>query len=186
MVPLTALLLPIFVAAVLVFIASSVIHVVLGYHKSDYKKHPREDELRSALRGVGLERGTYAIPRAETTKEMGSPEMLDKYKEGPVAMITVLPSGPPQMAKGLALWFGYSLVVGLFAAYIGGRTLGAGADYLAVFRVTGAVSFVAYGVGNLVDSVWKGQAWSATARHVADGLIYSLLTAGAFGWLWPI
>ena len=44
---------------------------------------------------------------------------------------------------------------------------------------------MAYGVGPLVDSIWKGQPWSATLKSVFDGLLYALVTAGVFGWLWP-
>ena len=64
-------------------------------------------------------------------------------------------------------------------------TDGEGSDYLVVFRVVGTSSFMAYGLANLVDSVWKAQPWGTTVRHTVDGLVYSLLTAGVFGWLWP-
>ena len=40
MIPLTALWLPILVSAVFVFIASSVIHMMLGYHKAYYGTLP--------------------------------------------------------------------------------------------------------------------------------------------------
>jgi hypothetical protein len=33
--------------------------------------------------------------------------------------------------------------------------------------------------------VWKQKPWSMTFKHVFDGLVYALLTAGVFGWLWP-
>jgi hypothetical protein len=29
------------------------------------------------------------------------------------------------------------------------------------------------------------QPWSMTFKEVIDGLVYGLLTAGTFGWLWP-
>jgi len=38
MIPLTALWLPILVSAVIVFFASFIMHMVLAYHKSDYRK----------------------------------------------------------------------------------------------------------------------------------------------------
>ena len=60
-----------------------------------------------------------------------------------------------------------------------------GTNYLLVFRMVGATAFMAYGVGQIVNSVWKGQPWSMTIKDLFDGLIYSLLTAGTFGWLWP-
>jgi hypothetical protein len=86
--------------------------------------------------------------------------------------------------SALWLWFAYCLVVSLFVAYLTGRTVPAGSDYLAAFRVAGATAFLAYGVANLVDSIWKGQAWGRTFRHMFDGLLYSLVTAGVFGWHW--
>ena len=37
MIPLTTLWLPILLSAVIVFFASSIMHMVLSYHKSDYR-----------------------------------------------------------------------------------------------------------------------------------------------------
>jgi hypothetical protein len=184
MVPLTALWLPILLAAVIVFVASSILHMVLPYHRSDYQRLPDEDKLTAALRAAGLTRGLYIFPYC-THKEMKSPAMIEKYKQGPVGMLTVFPSGPPAMPKFLAMWFAYCLVIGLFVACLTGSTVAPGAPYLAVFRVAGIAAFLAYGVGQLVNSIWGGQPWSVTIKHVIDGVIYGLLTAGTFGWLWP-
>lgn len=184
MVPLTALWLPILLAAVIVFFASSIMHMVLPYHRSDYQKLPDEDKLLAALRAAGLKRGLYVFPFC-THKEMRSPAMIEKYNQGPVGMLTVFPSGPPAMPKFLAMWFVYCLVIGFFVAYLTGHTVAPGARYLAVFRVAGTAAFLAYGVGQLVNSIWAGQPWSVTIKHVIDGLVYGLLTAGTFGWLWP-
>jgi hypothetical protein len=184
MVPLTALWLPILLAAVIVFVASSIMHMFLPYHRSDYQKLPDEDKLLAGLRAAGLKRGLYIFPFC-THKEMKSPAMIEKYKQGPVGMLTVFPSGPPAMPKFLAMWFAYCLVIGLFVACLTGGTVAPGAPYLAVFRVAGTAAFLAYGVGQLVNSIWAGQPWSVTIKQVIDGLIYSLLTAGTFGWLWP-
>lgn len=185
MVALTALWLPIVLSAVFVFAASAIAHMVLTYHRTDFKKLPGEDKVLEALRGANLAPGAYAFPHMSSAKEMGSPAMLEKYKQGPVGIAMVLPSGPPSLGKNLGLWFGYCLVVGVFVAYIAGRTLSAGTEYLAVFRITGAVAFLGFAAGDLVDTIWKGQPWSTTIKGVFDGLIYSLLTAGVFGWLWP-
>ena len=185
MVPILALWLPIVVAAVLVFVVSSFVHMALRYHASDYRPLPKEDETLAALGSAGVTPGFYTFPYCKTPKEMGSPEMVEKYKRGPVGHLTVFPNGAPVMVKFLGLWFGYCLLVGVFIAYLAGRTLTAGTDYLHVFRVTGAVAFMAYGVGQLVNSIWRGQPWSVTVKDVFDGLVYSLVTAGAFGWLWP-
>jgi len=184
MVSLTVLWLPIVLAAIIVFIASSLLHMVLPYHRSDYKQLPEEDKVLTALRGAGLKRGLYMFPFT-THKEMNSPAMVEKYKQGPVGMLTVFPSGPVAMPKFLAMWFVYCLVIGFFVAYLTGHTLGPGKPYLAVFRVAGTAAFMAYGLGNLSNGIWKGQPWSVTVKEVIDGLIYGLLTAGTFGWLWP-
>lgn len=184
MVFLTALWLPILLSAVIVFIASSVLHMVLPYHRNDYTPVPDEDKVMAALRSAGLKRGLYIFPFC-THQSMKSPEVQEKYKQGPVGMLTVFPSGPPVMTKFLGMWFGYCLIIGFFVAYLTGRTVAPGANYLVVFRVAGTAAFLAYGLGHLSNGIWKGQPWGMTIKEVVDGLLYGLLTAGTFGWLWP-
>jgi hypothetical protein len=184
MVSLTSLWLPILLSAVIVFIASSIIHMVLPYHRSNYRPLPDEEKLLAALRSASLKRGLYYFPFS-TFKEMKSPAMIEKYNQGPVGMMTILPSGPLAMPKFLGMWFVYCLVIGLFVAYLTGRTAAPGTPYLGVFRVAGTAAFLAYGLGHLHNSIWGGQPWSVTIKHVVDGLVYGLLTAGTFGWLWP-
>lgn len=185
MVGIGALWMPILLSAVAIFIASSLSHMVLKLHKNDYKRLDNEPETMAALRQADLKPGTYAFPCPADTKDMGSPEMLEKYNQGPVGFMNIMPSGPPAMGKYLVQWFIYCVIVGIFVAYLTGRTVAAGSEYLAVFRVAGTSAFLAYGVGEIVDSVWKAQPWSTTIRHMTDGFVYSLLTAGVFGWLWP-
>jgi hypothetical protein len=184
MVPLTALWLPILLSAVIVFIASSIIHMVLPYHRSDYRQLPEEDKLLAALRGFGLKQGLYVFPFC-THKDMKSPAAIEKYKQGPVGFLTVFPSGPPALPKYLVKWFLYCLLIGFFVAYLTGRTVTPGATYPAVFRVAGTAGFLAYGLGHVSNAIWKGQPWGMTIKEMFDGLIYGLLTAGTFGWLWP-
>jgi hypothetical protein len=184
MVSLTALWLPILLSAVIVFVASSIMHMLLPYHRSDYQRLPDEDGVLAALRAAGLKRGLYIFPFC-THNEMKSPAVVEKYKQGPVGMMTVLHNGPPAMPKFLGLWFGYCLLIGVFVAYLSGRTLGFGANYLEVFRVAGTTAFLAYGLGHLSNGIWKGQTLSMTIKEVIDGLVFGLLTAGTFGWLWP-
>ncbi len=185
MVPISALWIPILLSAVIVFVASSVLHMVLPYHKSDYRKLPEEDRVVDVLRAAGVTPGpAYHFPHT-THIEMKSPEVAEKFKRGPIGLLTVIPSGPPAMGKYLGMWFVYCVVVGIFAAFVAGSTLRPGTRYLVVFHLTGLAAFLAYGVGHLQDSIWRGQSWGVTAKHVFDGLIYALLTAGTFGWLWP-
>ncbi len=185
MVPVMDLWLAILLAAVLVFIASSILHMVLPFHRGDYRKLPDEEKLMEAMRIVGVPPGNYAFPCPKDPQDMGSPEMLEKYKKGPVGMVNIMPTGAPNMAKFLAFWFVYCIVIGIVVAYVTGRCLGPGAEYLAVFQIAGTAAFLGYAGGHAQDSIWKGQSWGTTIKHVIDGLIYALLTAGVFEWLWP-
>jgi hypothetical protein len=184
MVPLTALWLPILLSAVIVFVASFIMHMVLPYHHGDYSQLPDEDKILAVLRAAGLKRGLYIFPFC-THKDMKSPALIEKQKQGPVGFMTIVPSGPPAMPKFLIQWFVYCLLIGFFVAYLTGRTVAPGAQYLAVFRVAGTAAFFAYGLGHLSNGIWKGQMWWVTIKEVFDGLVYGLLTAGTFGWLWP-
>lgn len=184
MVSLAALWLPILLSAVIVFIASSILHMVLPYHKNDYSKLPDEEKVVAALRGMTLPRGLYIFPYC-THQEMKKPEMVEKYKKGPVGHMTIFPSGQINMGKYLGQWFVYCLIVAFFAAYLASRTLMPGTHYLQVFRVVGTAAFMAFGIGTLANGIWKGQPWGMTIKETVDGLIYGLLTAGTFGWLWP-
>ena len=179
-----SLWLPILIAAALVFIASSVIHMMLGFHNKDVGAIPDERRVADALRPFQIPPGDYALPHGDA-KEMATPEFIQKTKEGPVAIITVLPNKPMSMGRSLVKWFGYSLVVGGVAAYVAGLTLGIGAEYGEVFRVVAAVSFAGYSLAVLQASIWWGRSWGYTVRTMADGLVYALLTGGVFGWLWP-
>lgn len=181
---LASLWMPIVLSAIIVFVASSIMHMLLPYHRNDYRKLPDEEKVLGFLRGVGLTRGLYVFPFG-THKDMNTPEMKERYKQGPVGMMTVLESAPPAMPKFLGLWFLYCLIIGFFVAYLAWHTLAVGTNYIVVFRVVGTAAFLAYGVGQLSNGIWKSQPWSMTIKEALDGLVYALLTAGTFGWLWP-
>lgn len=183
MVPLASLWLPILLSAVIVFIVSAIIHMVLPYHRSDFAKVPNEDAAMDALRPVPP--GDYMMPHVSGPAEMKNPAIIEKAKRGPVAVLTVLPSGPPAMGKNLVQWFVYAVVVSLFAAYVAGRALGPGVEYLDVFRFAGAAAFLGYSMALAQNAIWYGRRWNTTLKSMFDGLIYGLLTAGTFGWLWP-
>ena len=185
MTALTALWLPILLSAVLVFIASSIIHMLPLWHKSDYPAMPQQDVVMAALAPMSIPPGEYMLPRAANMQEMKTPEFTEKLKRGPVMIATVMPPGPMSMGRSLSLWFIYLVVVSIFAAYIAGRALPPGAYYLDVFRFAGATAFIGYSVALWQMSIWYRRAWRYTVIETFDGLIYALLTAGTFGWLWP-
>ena len=184
MVSLGALWLPIILSAVLVFVLSSIIHMVLGYHAKDYTKLPNEDAVRAAIRSGNPEPKQYVIPYCHP-KEMGSPEAKRKFEEGPVGVLNIKPTGSFGMGRSLVQWFVFSLVVSFFVAYIASHALQPGSEYLRVFQIVGAVAFLSYAAGQIPAAIWMGKPWMVASKEVLDGLIYGCATAGVFGWLWP-
>ena len=130
---LTDLWLPILLSAGFVFIVSSILHMVIPIHKGDYKKVPGEENVLAQMRAQGVPPGEYMFPCAGCMKDMDSPEMVEKYRKGPVGFMTVVPSGEWKMGKNLVQWFLYTIMVGIFTAYIAYHGLSRGAEYLAVF-----------------------------------------------------
>lgn len=185
MVPIPELWLPILLSGAGVFVVSSVIHMMLPYHRSDFSGVPQEDKVQDALRGFDIPPGDYVIPYAANGQEMASESYKERVNKGPVLFFTMLTPGMPNMGPQLIQWFVYSLIIGVFAAYLTGRTLAPGEDYLTVFRFAGTVTFVAYSLGLWQNSIWYKRKWSTTMKSTFDGLVYAAVTGGFFGWLWP-
>jgi uncharacterized membrane protein len=185
MVPLASLWLPILLSAILAFVASFVLHMLLPLHRNDLRKVPREDDLLDALRRLDVPPGDYAAPHATGPEAMKDPAFVDRMKKGPLVLMTVSPGQAPSMSRELGLWFVYCLVVSVFAAYLAGRAVGPGTEYLEVFRFAGTSAFLGYSLALVQHSIWYRRNWGTTLKSMFDGLVYALLTAGVFGWLWP-
>jgi hypothetical protein len=184
MTALHALWLPLLLSSVIVFIASSIIHMLSPWHKSDYPMLPNQDAIMDALRPLGIPLGDYMIPRPKDRAEMQTPEFKEKLKKGPFLVMTVMDSNV-NMGQRMGSWFVYIVVVGIFGGYVAARALPPTANYLQVFRFVGATAFVGYSLGLWQMSIWYSRSWSTTIKSTVDGLIYACLTAGTFGWLWP-
>jgi hypothetical protein len=173
--------LAILVASALAWILSALVWMVFGWHNSDYASPKDEKAVRAAL--SGLNPGLYNVPHCVSQKDMAAPEMRQKMQEGPVALITIMPSGMPRMGGMLLSSFVYNVFVSVLCAYFVTRTLTTDASYLQVFRVTGAVAFASYGIAYIQDYIWFGRPLGVTAKSLLDALLYALVTGGAFGWL---
>ncbi len=185
MVDIVSLWLPILVSAVFVFILSSIIHMVFGYHAGDWKKTPDENAFGDAIRKLNIPPGQYMYPCAGSMKEMNTPEFQEKVKTGPGLIMTIWPGGRTSMAGNLIQWFVYSVIIGIFAAYVAGRALGPEEHYLAVFRFVGVTAFCCYAIAGWQEVIWYKRSLGMALRNTFDGLLYALVTAGTFGWLWP-
>jgi hypothetical protein len=173
---LTALWLPILLSSVFVFIVSSILHMALPWHKGDFVKVPNEDKVRDALRGFAIPPGEYMMPHCGSSQEMKSPEFTEKLKQGPVMMMTVLPSGPFNMRRARQ-WFLYSS-----SSESSPLRRGALSRRPTTCRLPLAGCRVRPILALTQASIWNG-APGHDVKFLIDGLIYGLITAGTFGWL---
>jgi hypothetical protein len=182
MVALSMLWLPILVATVFVFVASSLLWMVFpSWHNKDYGRIPNEKPILDTLTDV--KSGQYLVPTMDWGKM--TPEARDEAQKKPWALMYVRNPSAFSFPKTLGLYFIYMLIVNIFVAYLTGRTTAAGTSYLQVFRIAGTTAFMAFALRSVPDSIWYGKPWKVTFKEMIDGLIYALLIAGTFGWLWP-
>ncbi len=175
---------PILFSGLAVFALSAVSWTLLPFHNKEWNKLSNEDAVAAALRASSPAPGLYSLPHAADAKAMGTPEMQAKLAGGPVAYLTVAPNGNPAMGPMMAKSVIYNIIVSLFVAYVASLTLARDAEYLAVFRVTGTVAFMAYAFGTVPDSIWFAKPWKSYRLHAADALVYGLVVGGFFGWLY--
>lgn len=186
MVSLEQLWLPIVAAAVFVFVASSIIHMVIKWHASDYRKLANEDAVREVVRAGNPPPGQYVIPYCADPKEMKSPEMQKKYAEGPLGFLMLRPNGAVAMGPMLGMWFALNAFVALVAAYITAHAIVVpNPSGLSIARYAGSVTFMAYGVGSLSGGIWMAKPWSSVTKELLDAAIYAAVSGAAFAWLWP-
>lgn len=172
-------------SAVAVFVLSSLVHMVLKWHNSDYHALPNEDEVRTAIQKSSPSPGQYVLPYCPDMKQMQAPEFRQKFVDGPVGFLMLRPRGMPNMGPALGQWFGYTAVVSVFAAYIASRTLPVGAPAVAVFRLVATATFLAYAGGAVPNGIWMGKPWRSVAKELLDALIYAVATGCVFACLWP-
>jgi hypothetical protein len=185
MVTLLDLWLPIVASAVAVFVLSSLVHMVFKWHNVDYRALANEDDVRTMIQRMNPAPGEYLLPHCPDMKGMQSPDMQQKFRDGPVALITLRRCGAPNMGRPLAQWFLYTIVVAVFAGYVASRVLPAGAHAARVLQVIATVAFMTYAGGSVQSGIWMGKPWRSVAKDALDALLYGLATGAVFGWLWP-
>lgn len=185
MVSLAALWLPIVLGAVAVFITSSLVHMVFKWHNAHYLKLPNEDEVRAAIRKGAPAPGHYVLPHCLDMKQAQSPEMRQKFADGPIGHFFVSANGLPNIGKHLGQWFVLSLVVSVLAGYVASHSLPAGAQFGDVLRVIWVIGLLAYGAGPVMDGIWHARPWREVAVDLLDAFIYGLSAALPFALLWP-
>jgi len=118
-------------------------------------------------------------------KDMASPEMQQKFQEGPVGLVVLRSPGKPNMGKSLGQWFVLNLLIALLCGHLAAGSVAAGASLHHVFHLVGLVSFLAHGGGSIQSGIWMGMPWRAVAKDLLDALIFGVLSGVVFMWLWP-
>lgn len=185
MTPLASLWIPILVTVVLLFVASSLIHTVLPWHKSDFKHIPEEEAIRSLLGPLHTPPGDYVVPHCTSMSVMSTPEHQEKLARGPVLVMTVLPNGQPSMGPKFLQWIAALIAASILTACIAAAALPPGAERRAIWHLTGLVTLGIYAFGSWPQSIWLGRDWWSAAKDTFDAVIYAAITAGVFGWFWP-
>lgn len=185
MVTITELWQPILLAAVLSFFSGFVLYMLLPVHAKDWSMLPDEAGLMARLGEAKVGPGNYLFPCPASPKEMMSPEFIAKVEQGPVGIAIVRPSGRVTMAPQLAKMALYHLLVSVMVGYVAGRTLAPGIEYLRVFQIAGATATLGYTAGVFPFAIWYRPSARYVINQILDGIVWGLLTAGAFGWLWP-
>lgn len=182
---LTEFWLPILLSAAGVFIASSILHMVLKFwHMPDYSAFSNEDAVREAVRGGATKPGVYTLPYCRM-EDMNKPEVREKFEEGPVGMLVLQKSGMPSMGKHLAQWFGFCLLVPILTAFIAAGSVEADAGFSDTFGQVALVAFMGFAVGAIPYGIWWGHPWKVVVKELVDGAIYAAITGTIFAWLWP-
>lgn len=184
MTDLTALWLPILLAAVVCHVASFILWAASKWHNPDINPVPDQDAADAAINGLNLKPGFYMLPCSHDKEDWKKPEVIERYKRGPWATINVFP-GQPNMGKNLGLTLLMFFIISIGVAYLAASVLAPGTAYTKVFQVTCTAAVLAYTFGGVINGIWFGKPAGWVIRDIIDAAIYACITAGMFAWLWP-
>lgn len=184
MISMAGLWLPVLVAAIAVFIASSLIHMVFKWHNSDYRRLDNEADVLAALRTRLPAPGQYTFPHCTDMKAMQEADMQAKYNTGPVGLLTILPNGAPRIGRSLGQWFALNLVIAALAAGVARHVLGDSNAHNAA-HLAAILTFLTYAGGSIQSGIWMGKGWGSVLKDQLDALIYAIASGLVFLWLWP-
>jgi hypothetical protein len=164
---LIALWIPILLAAIVMFFASSIAWMLLPFHKHDWAKLPDQAAAMNALAGV--EPGQYLAPHGD----MNAPWFA-----------SILVQRRVNMGTRLTLWFLNQLLIAALTAYLIYYALPPEAEYLLVFRIAGTALVLGQIGALFARAIWWGWKWNVVLVEAVEGVVYALLAAGVFGWWW--
>jgi len=177
--------LPILLSGFFAWLASALIHMLIKYHNSDYKQLNNEEAISDAIAHGKSPVGFYTLPYCADFKDMEDPKVQQRFKDGPVAIVTIMESGLPPMGKLLVQQFLFFLIGSVFIGYVVSLGLMTGSPQIEIFQILFVVGFICFGWASIPYSIWFGHPWSVTLKYLIDALIYAAIIAATFVWLWP-
>jgi hypothetical protein len=181
--PFLALWLPTLVSAVAVFILSSIIHMVVPWHKNDYSRFPDEAAVLDSLRMHNLASGEYMAPRPSSRQDMSSPEFREKVKRGPLVILNIAHGDSVSMGRPLILWFVYVVVISALAGHIAWSINHDDSAY--IFHAVALTALLGYAGALWQQTIWFRKPWLTSFKGTVDGLIYAVVTGMIFVYFWP-
>jgi len=146
-----------FAVRVIVFIASSIMHMVLPYHKSDYRQnYPMKTSFSPPCVPPVCRRALYFSVLHAQGNEFAC--RTGKIQAGAGGHAYRVPSGPPAMPKFLAMWFAYTLIISVVVANLAAHSVMPGAPIGASSR-GGDGGVPCLRCGNPEQRHLKGQPW---------------------------
>ena len=185
MTPFLSLLLPVVVAAAVVFVLSSIVHMAMPWHKSDYGNVPSDDAAMAAIRSLSLAPGDYAVPNPRLPGGGKNPDFISNFERGPSFHMTVMDPARMNMGKYMGTWFLFNLLVSAIAGWVTGSIVAPGGDAHAAFHFSAIVTACSYGLGAWPLSIWYHRKWSTAFKGTFDAFLYGLATGAVFMWMWP-
>jgi hypothetical protein len=177
---IVSLLLPVLLSAVALFFASFLSWMVLGLHKGDWKKLPREDETLAALKPLQPPPGNYSFPNCENAKDQQTPEFQAKWEAGPRGVVTFFDN--VSMGANLAQTFVYFLVATFCIAYLGSLALPPKTPFQPVFRFISTAAFLTFFAAIVPHAIWFKV---RIVGHLIESIAYAAITGAIFAATWP-
>lgn len=177
--------LPILLSAVFVFVASAVINMALKFwHAPDMKGFANEEEVAAAIRKGNARPGLYMIPFCDPAT-YNDPAVQAKFNQGPVGKIHLTANGVKSLGAHLGAWFAFCLLVSIACAGLAAHALPPNPGKHAIWHTVGLAALLGYSFGEVTNSIWRAQPWIVSVKYMIDGLVYAIVTAATFAWLWP-
>lgn len=188
---LTHLWLPILVSGVGVWFASALAWMAIGHHTKDRDPIPQEQEFMDAVTRLNIRPGNYGFPdfcqHHKLPPEERKKAMKELYNRHPQGLLRVW--APTNMGLNMFLTFLFYLVTSTVIAYLAWSALphssGGGTLFWKVFQVVGTAGILAYCFASFPNDLWFQKKRRAMAMEWIDGIVFGLITAAIFAWLWP-